>query len=642
MVEIYYPSEPHILNWLKSFILPSDVVLDVGSGDGRYKNIGAREYYGLDSWEKADPHYLIDLNDYDLPTDKDFDVILLIDILEHIEKPRSKEILRQAIKLAKRAVVVFTPLYFDDNSEAHDDEKGFHYKNGNILHRCMYELKDFHSGWKRVILPSTNNHFMGYKLRNKSIIVGQVCMYNEVITGNLERCLDNLSKYCDHIVIYDDKSTDNSVEVARKYTDHIICGETNNQLQEIYHKQLLLDKAIELGATHAFWLDCDEVLERAGTDGGLRELCDNWPDGVDAYSFRETNLWRSQNHVRIDSLFDVARFVRLWKITPGIKFNVVDGVHLKLYPETVKNIEEAPFSVVHYGFCDYKKMMVKIGVQGHSAELLRSIAPENWLLNETQCSCYKLANDIFPSGCLPPDIWPRPLPKKIHELKPYDEVEGEQTFPLYYSKSNIVWNILHGYDYHGNYETIHTRNKNIIDNNNIDSKQRACLFRFDPAGKVVFDIGCGSGSYMLDCIINGASRVYGFEVSVRLIDSATRSYKTLGIDPDKYRFIHIVNDPAVDQMADVIYCLAVFMHLHWWQNKRYMQWFRESLNDDGDVFIQTYQKDGLNMCYNGNDNVLAITFERELEKNGFDIVNDSWYFGDTDYPLWHLYHCKKR
>ena len=53
-------------------------------------------------------------------------------------------------------------------------------------------------------------------------LVAQVCMYNEVLKGNLERCLNNLKLYCDEIVIYDDASTDNSIKVASKYTEHII------------------------------------------------------------------------------------------------------------------------------------------------------------------------------------------------------------------------------------------------------------------------------------------------------------------------------------------------------------------------------------------------------------------------------------
>lgn len=256
-----------------------------------------------------------------------------------------------------------------------------------------------------------------------STIVAQVCMYNEMEKGNLRRCLNNLKQYCDEIVIYDDASTDDSVLVAREYTNHIIQGTQNNQMQELLHKQIMLDYSIRLGATHTFWLDCDEVLERKGTEGGLRNLCDNWPKGIDAFSFRELNLWRSQRWVRTDSLFAFGRFVRLWKIVPGISFHVIEGVHKQLYPRTIRTYVEAPFGVIHYGFHDYKKMLVKIGAHGWTKEDWLNLAADNWILNETECNCYYAPDEMFPVECVPTGTWEQPMPKNIDELQPYCELE---------------------------------------------------------------------------------------------------------------------------------------------------------------------------------------------------------------------------
>ena len=65
-------------------------------------------------------------------------------------------------------------------------------------------------------------------------IVAFIQMYNESSKGNLERCLVNCKQWADDIVIYDDASTDDSVEVAEKYTEHIIRGEVNNFYEELY------------------------------------------------------------------------------------------------------------------------------------------------------------------------------------------------------------------------------------------------------------------------------------------------------------------------------------------------------------------------------------------------------------------------
>ena len=99
-------------------------------------------------------------------------------------------------------------------------------------------------------------------------------MYNEADKGNLERCLINCKQWADDIVIYDDTSTDNSVEVAQKYTKHIIRGKVNNFCAELDHKQQLLELALTLNPDWIMWMDCDEILDRKGTLGGLHVLAE--------------------------------------------------------------------------------------------------------------------------------------------------------------------------------------------------------------------------------------------------------------------------------------------------------------------------------------------------------------------------------
>jgi hypothetical protein len=159
MVDQYYPNEPNILGWLQAFTLPADTVLDVGSGDGRHRNIGAARMETLDIWPPAEPDYLMDLEKTDLP-DKNFSVLLLIDLLEHLTKNRGREILRQAQDRAERAVVVLTPLTWDDNRNAF--ESGFYQGNEAVLHRSLWNLADFDEQWVRVWLPSTQDNFFGY------------------------------------------------------------------------------------------------------------------------------------------------------------------------------------------------------------------------------------------------------------------------------------------------------------------------------------------------------------------------------------------------------------------------------------------------------------------------------------------------
>src|SRR5688572_15102550 len=114
-------------------------------------------------------------------------------------------------------------------------------------------------------------------------------IYNESAHGNLSRCLESMSRYCDEIVLYDDGSTDDSVAVARQFTDLIIEGDTNDFSNELFHKQKLLELALSRNPDWIFWMDADEVVERKGEEGGLRFLCEN-AGAHDSFAFREVNL----------------------------------------------------------------------------------------------------------------------------------------------------------------------------------------------------------------------------------------------------------------------------------------------------------------------------------------------------------------
>jgi hypothetical protein len=160
----HYTPEPHILGWLRAFTLPSDKVLDVGSGDRRYQDIGAATVKGLDIWPAAQPDFLLNLEKDDLPAG-DFSLVLLLDLLEHLSEKRGRKILAQAQALTIRAVVVLTPLKWEENRTAFEEPGGFYQGNETILHRSLWSLADFGCQWTRVWLPSTLDCFSGYWVR---------------------------------------------------------------------------------------------------------------------------------------------------------------------------------------------------------------------------------------------------------------------------------------------------------------------------------------------------------------------------------------------------------------------------------------------------------------------------------------------
>ena len=253
-------------------------------------------------------------------------------------------------------------------------------------------------------------------------LIAFIQMYNEAEKGNLVRCLENVRQWADDVVIYDDGSIDSSVEIASHYTRHIIRGKQNCVIRELYHKQELLEYALTLFPDWLMWIDCDEILDRNATQGGLRHLATNAAPDVDAFSFHELNLWRSQTYARTDSLFNNGWFCRLWRVQAGMHFQTVEEVHARLYPITIENVQQSMFKVIHYGFWDYKKMLVKIGALGDK-EYIQTVATDNWILNETECCCYRVNDDLFPPENIPPDVWAEPKPRTFAELLPYAEIE---------------------------------------------------------------------------------------------------------------------------------------------------------------------------------------------------------------------------
>jgi glycosyltransferase involved in cell wall biosynthesis len=80
-----------------------------------------------------------------------------------------------------------------------------------------------------------------------------VAVYNE--EKNIARCLSSVADIANEIVVVDGGSTDATVQIAKKYTSHIIV--TDNPL--IFH----INKQKALDACHGDWilqLDADEEI----------------------------------------------------------------------------------------------------------------------------------------------------------------------------------------------------------------------------------------------------------------------------------------------------------------------------------------------------------------------------------------------
>lgn len=146
---------------LKDAILQTDTVLDIGCGDKRNHNLfRCANITTVDAWEKVKPHYVIDLENEWLPFgEKSFDVVLMLDFIEHLEKSRGLEIIDQCKSIARKKIILFTPLWWDKNEKHTNNPDKWCYGNEFNLHKSLWSVEDF-KGWRRY--GDVQNHLTRY------------------------------------------------------------------------------------------------------------------------------------------------------------------------------------------------------------------------------------------------------------------------------------------------------------------------------------------------------------------------------------------------------------------------------------------------------------------------------------------------
>jgi glycosyltransferase involved in cell wall biosynthesis len=240
-------------------------------------------------------------------------------------------------------------------------------------------------------------------------------MYNESSKGNLVRCLENVKQFCDHLVIYDDGSTDNSVEVALRYTPHVIMGQKNEFNEELRHKQALMDYAkstMNDKIDYFFWIDLDEILDRRGIDHLQEAIEQMEAGGYNGASFHQLNLWRGHNWARLDGNFGIGWFTRLWKNLPALNFLNESGLHKRIFPLEITKVVKMNFRLIHYGFADYGTLPSKcfgLGKTYQDTEYFFNNFKRSWCCDESTTDCRLVHPLVFPEINLPVSIVEAPL-----------------------------------------------------------------------------------------------------------------------------------------------------------------------------------------------------------------------------------------
>lgn len=250
-------------------------------------------------------------------------------------------------------------------------------------------------------------------------IVAFLVLWNELKKGNLVRCLENAKRWSDHIVIYDDGSTDGSQDVYLDYTskDLIKLSQKNEFKKELYHKQELLEVALKLDPDWLGWIDGDTIFDKETTDDMESVISKIESKGGDAGYFRNINLWKSESWYRIDNRWGTYDHCSVWKNTGWLHYNPTPQLHQNQYPIGLNHIVQSGNRILHYGFATKDNIVdkyIKYKECGQSGYHLNRIIDE-----QTSYTLLKADEDWYPDNALLEDFddEPMPLPDTYEEIR---------------------------------------------------------------------------------------------------------------------------------------------------------------------------------------------------------------------------------
>jgi len=141
---------------------PKAKILDLGCGDKSLSKLLNCPVTTVDIWEKFNPDVVWDLNETPLPfEDNSYEVVLMIDVIEHLSKAKGERLLKEVKRIAKRTVLLLTPLWWTENVECMMDKNSPYYENPYERHKSLWAKEDF-KGWTEVTdLNFIRNYYIG-------------------------------------------------------------------------------------------------------------------------------------------------------------------------------------------------------------------------------------------------------------------------------------------------------------------------------------------------------------------------------------------------------------------------------------------------------------------------------------------------
>jgi len=149
---------------IQAHIEKDATVLDLGCGVKNH-SIYSDHTTTVDAWDKLSPDILMDLEKEELPfDDNSFDYITMIDFIEHLDKEAGKLLLDKCKKIVRKKLILFTPLFWDDNSRNVNNRSCWAYGNKYDYHKSLWDLENDFKDWITINIygPKHLQQWLGY------------------------------------------------------------------------------------------------------------------------------------------------------------------------------------------------------------------------------------------------------------------------------------------------------------------------------------------------------------------------------------------------------------------------------------------------------------------------------------------------
>lgn len=118
----------------------------------------------------------------------------------------------------------------------------------------------------------------------------------------IEKSIRSIYDICDEMVVFDDGSTDDTVNICSSFDKVVdIHKQANMPLDETRDRNYLLQMALKRHPDYILYIDGDEIMMPNAKDILFEEMETLYPD-ADVYEFQLLTLWDGSNKYRIDGI----------------------------------------------------------------------------------------------------------------------------------------------------------------------------------------------------------------------------------------------------------------------------------------------------------------------------------------------------